>query len=45
MTGLTALKAKRFTLSDADFRSIRDKVYDLSGILLAIRSSILSTVV
>ena len=34
MTGLTALKAKRFALSDADFRSIRDRVYDLSGILL-----------
>lgn len=34
MTGLTALQAKRFALSDADFCSIREKVYDLSGILL-----------
>ncbi|MGI9508145.1 MAG: CheR family methyltransferase [Geminicoccaceae bacterium] len=34
MTGFAALQVKKFTLSDADFRSIRDMVYDHAGILL-----------
>jgi len=34
MTSLTARQTKEFTLSDSDYRSIRDRVYELSGIRL-----------